>query len=202
MVQTDEIQEYYFDHAATSFPKPPDVMRAMRDWSTNLGASAGRGDYPRAKLTGDMIYDCRRYLAKLFGIEDPRNVILTANCTDALNLVIRGIFFEASDEVVVGPTEHNSVMRPLNALSQDVAIKVVRMEANEAGFANTKGLEQLLTEKTKLVALQHASNVIGAIHDIEHVANICRARGIPLLVDAAQTAGACPIDLAKVPVDF
>jgi cysteine desulfurase / selenocysteine lyase len=194
-------EEIYLDHAATSFPKPPDVMAAVAEWAAQWGASAGRGDYPRAVETGVMIRACRESIARLFGAE-PDRVIFTLNCTDALNLAIRGLSLKAGERVIVGPTEHNSVMRPLNALTREIGIEVVRISGTTEGTFDPASVRNLITAKTRLCAVQHASNVLGAIHDIAAVGALCREHGVPLLVDAAQTAGAFPIDMESMNVDL
>ncbi|MEK8023752.1 MAG: aminotransferase class V-fold PLP-dependent enzyme [Candidatus Hydrogenedentota bacterium] len=194
--------EIYLDHAATSFPKPPVVVKAVVKWAEQMGASAGRGDYPRAVRTGEMISSCRRELAQLLGLADPDRVIFTLNCTDAINLALRGLSLKKGDRVVVGPTEHNSVMRPLRLLQRTIGIDVVCLRASGEGSIDPADLAKALSRKTRLVAIQHASNVLGAIHDLAALGRIARARGATFLVDAAQTAGACPIDMARMRIDL
>lgn len=196
-------EEHYLDHAATSYPKPPEVLEAMQDWATRQGASAGRGDYPRAVETGLMIRACRESLARLLGCPDPDRVIFTLNCTDALNLALRGLRLRPGDRVVVGPTEHNSIMRPLHAMAHDSGIVIERLPGRTDGTFDLSDLEKTLgAGACSLVIIQHASNVLGAIHDIGAVGAICRARGVPVLVDAAQTAGSVPIDMAAMGISL
>ncbi len=200
-------REIYLDHAATSFPKPPSVLSAMQEWAVGLGASAGRGDYPRAVGTVQMIHRCRQKLAGLLGAQDPNRVIFTLNCTDALNIAIHGLELAPGDRVIVGPTEHNSVMRPLNALVRKIGIVVERLPGRADGTCDASSLEALLRDarlasRTRLVAVQHASNVLGAIHDLGAIGAVTRAREIPLLVDAAQTAGSVPIDMERLGIDL
>jgi cysteine desulfurase family protein len=194
-------EEIYLDHAATSFPKPPEVMAAIAEWASRLGASAGRGDYPRAVETGGVIRACREAVARLVGAP-PDRVIFTLNCTDALNIAIRGLRLKKGDRVILGPTEHNSVMRPMNALTRETGIEVVRIPGTSEGSFDPESVRPLLNERARLCAVQHASNVLGAIHDIAAVGAICRAHGVPLLVDAAQTAGAFPIAMEPMGIDL
>lgn len=196
------VREVYMDHAATSFPKPEAVHEAVDRWNRELGASGGRGDYPRAVGTSSMIARCRERIAELLNAPDPSRVIFTLNCTDALNLAIRGLELKSGDAVICGPTEHNSIMRPLNALSRDQGIRVIRLSSSPDGTCDPKELQSKIDSSVKLVTIQHASNVLGAIHDIEAIGNICHRHSVPFLVDAAQTVGSIPIDLATMPVDF
>lgn len=197
--------EIYLDHAATSFPKPPDVFRSLRSWSESLGASAGRGEYPRATGTADLISNCRNRLASILGAADPSRVIFTLNCTDALNIAIRGIGLSTGDRVIVGPTEHNSVMRPLNAIAGELNLEIVRLPAHPNGRIEPEWIDAHLEGADRhvgLVAVQHASNVLGALMPIKEIASRCRAAGAPLLVDAAQTAGSVPLDMASLGIDM
>lgn len=195
-------RDIYLDHAATSFPKPPAVMTAVARWADRLGASAGRGDYPRAVETGKLIAACRVELAMLFGASDPDRVIFTLNCTDALNLALRGLGFKRGDRVVAGPTEHNSVMRPLHELERSAGVTIERLRAGADGTVDPDELAKVLRRRTRLVAIQHASNVLGAIQPLARFGAICRRHGALFLVDAAQTGGAFPIDCARMKIDL
>ncbi|MFH1380244.1 MAG: aminotransferase class V-fold PLP-dependent enzyme, partial [bacterium] len=108
--------EIYMDNAATSYPKPPEVMEAVSHFGTYIGASAGRGAYPKAIQTGEMIYETRSLLAKLLGVPDPNRIIFTFNASDGLNIAIHGINWQPGDRAVISGIEHNSVLRPLDHL--------------------------------------------------------------------------------------
>ena len=194
--------EIYFDNAATSFPKPPSVERAIVDYMRNIGASAGRGAYPKAMQSRDVLDSTRKLLAQLFNIATPERMIFTLNASDALNLAIKGIDWKAGDSAVVSAMEHNSVLRPLNALKKKIGIRVIKVPANAEGWVDPSGYAKAIDGTTKLVGLVHASNVAGTIQPITEVGALARARGIPFLVDAAQAAGGLPIDVEAMNIDL
>ena len=194
--------EIYFDNAATSYPKPPSVETALLEYHRNLGASAGRGAYPRAVLTGRLLEDTRKLLGSLFGIRKTNQIIFTLNATDALNLAIKGIDWHAGDSAVVSSMEHNSILRPLHALKNRKGIKIVKVKASPEGLVDPIDVAKSLDSHTKLIALVHASNVTGTIQPIAEVGDIARRKGIPFLVDAAQSAGAVPIDVEAMKIDL
>jgi cysteine desulfurase family protein len=194
--------ELYFDNAATSFPKPPNVEKAILDYLRNVGASAGRGAYPRAMQSRDILDTTRQRLAQLFNISTPQRIIFTLNASDALNLAIKGIDWKPGDTAVVSAMEHNSVLRPLNALKKKIGIRVVKVAANAEGWVDPAGYAQTIDATTKLVGLVYASNVSGTIQPITEVGALARARGIPFLVDAAQAAGGLPIDVEAMNIDL
>jgi len=194
--------EIYMDNAATSFPKPPAVEKALVEFTRSIGASAGRGAYPRAKQCGQLLDDTRALLAQLFNIRQPKQIIFTLNASDALNLAIKGIDWKAGDSAVVSTMEHNSVLRPLHALHVRKGIRVIKVKASAEGIVDPAAMGHAITAGTKLVALLHASNVTGSIQPIAEVGAIARRKGIPFLVDAAQTAGAVPIDVEAMNIDF
>ncbi|MFH1259199.1 MAG: aminotransferase class V-fold PLP-dependent enzyme [Elusimicrobiota bacterium] len=196
------MKEIYFDNAATSFPKPPEVLAAINDYSLNLGASAGRGAYPRALATGKMIYDTRQSLSRLFNVADSSRIVFTFNCTDGLNLAIQGLTWKKDDEALVSMMEHNSVIRPLNVLKEKIGIKIKKIECDNQGFLNLTALKQAITKKTKLIAVVQASNVTGTIQPIAQIGLLAGRYSIPFLVDAAQSAGALPIDVQKMNIDL
>ena len=194
--------EIYFDNAATSFPKPPSVERAMIDYLRNIGASAGRGAYPRAMASRDILDNTRGALAQLFNIRTPERIIFTLNASDALNLAIKGIDWKPGDTAVVSAMEHNSVLRPLNALKRRIGIHVVKVPADAEGWVDPAGYAKAIDASTKLVGLLLASNVSGTIQPVAQVGALARARGIPFLVDAAQAAGGLPIDVEAMNIDL
>lgn len=194
--------EIYFDNAATSYPKPPSVETALLEFHRNLGASAGRGAYPRAVLTGRLLEDTRKLLGSLFHIRKVSQIIFTLNASDALNLAIKGIDWHAGDSAVVSMMEHNSVLRPLHALKNRKGIKIAKVKASPEGLVDPIDVAKALDSHTKLIALVHASNVTGTIQPIAEVGDIARRKGIPFLVDAAQTAGVVPIDVEAMKIDL
>ncbi|MBX3396635.1 MAG: aminotransferase class V-fold PLP-dependent enzyme [Phycisphaerae bacterium] len=192
----------YADNAATSFPKPPGVWEAMRSYAEQLGASAGRGAYHEAVETGELLTRCRRQLARLINAESPNQVIFTHNCSGALNQAIKGLL-RSGDHVVTTTMEHNSVLRPLNSLTVDRDISVDYVQADsETGIVDLDAVIAAIRTKTRLVAVVHASNVTGSLQPIEAIGVETRRRGIPLLVDAAQSAGHVPIDVRAMGIDL
>lgn len=197
-------REIYLDNAATSWPKPPGVLEAMERFQSRCGASAGRGAYPRAEEAGRVIAEARAILARLLGAPAPERLVFTLHCTDSIHLVLHGIEWRPGDAAVVSATEHNAVMRPLHALRERWNVTVERLPATPCGRVELEALEATLKRlgpRARIVCLQHASNVLGGIQPVEEAARICRAAGVPILVDAAQTAGAVPIDVAAAHID-
>lgn len=194
--------ELYFDNAATSWPKPPAVVKSLELYQRLVGASAGRGAYPRAQASGEVLVGCRRALARLVNAPDPQRVIFTLNCSDALNLAIHGLPWKRGDRVLVTPFEHNSVLRPLHALKARRGISIDVMPVDEDGRVLLHKLPGVLRPRTRLVACVHASNVTGVIQPVAEVGGFARRKGIPFLVDAAQSAGALPIDMKAMKIDL
>src|SRR5216684_3782805 len=154
-----EKREIYFDNAATSFPKPEEVEAGLLHFHRHLGASAGRGAYPRAVLTGRLLEDTRKLLASFFNIRKPSQIIFTFNASDALNLAIKGLDWRLGDNAVVSVMEHNSVMRPLHALKNRKGIKIIKVKASSEGLVDPIDVAKAINSRTRLVAVVHASNV-------------------------------------------
>lgn len=191
----------YLDNAATSFPKPPRVYERLREYLERYGACPGRGNYEMARSSEGVIDETRRLLAELVHAAEPRRIILTLNATDALNMAIKGTL-SAGDHVVTTVVEHNSVMRPLNRLERQGLIRVTRVRVSSEGVVDPAEIRDALTARTKLVAVLHGSNVTGALQPIEAIGPLARERGALFLVDAAQTAGAVPIDVDAACIDL
>lgn len=181
------------DNGATSFPKAPGVGEAMARYINEIGANISRGTYQSAIDAALTVLNTRKLLAELFHFTGPvSHVVFTSGVTYALNQVLRG-FLHPGDHVVVSSMEHNAVMRPLTDLTEG-GVTFSRIPADRDGLTDPADLVPLLRPETKLVMVSHASNVSGSVFPLEEVAAICRERGIPLAVDAAQTAGYLPID--------
>lgn len=192
----------YLDNAATSFPKPPEVLEAMRQYAETLGASAGRGAYLEATQTGELLAKCRRLLAKLINCPLAEHIVFTSNCTAALNQAIKG-WVREGDHVVATAVEHNSVLRPLHAMVESRRLQLTIVPADpQSGQLDPSDVAAAIRSETRLVCVVHASNVTGALQPIDEVAKITAAKGICLLVDAAQSAGHIPIDVQKCPIDL
>ena len=183
----------YLDNAATSAQKPQKVYRAVWDMLTKNGASPGRGSYKNAILATEAIYDAREKLAELFHVADPARVIFTANTTQALNLAICG-FLSYGDHVIYSSMEHNSVVRPIQTLEKQKRITSSMLKADSNGVWNPESLHALIRPNTRLICLNHSSNVCGALSDICAAATIARKHGVRILIDAAQSAGTQNID--------
>ena len=190
----------YFDNAATSWPKPPGVVAAMVHFMEKVGANPGRSGHRLSVEAGRIVYDAREAVAELFNAPDPLRIVFGANVTEALNLALWGLL-HPGDHVVTSSMEHNSVMRPLRALEkQGVALTVVPCSPH--GFLDPMDLETALRPETKLIVLNHASNVVGSLLPVREAGEIARRHGCLLLVDAAQTAGAYPIDVQADGIDL
>lgn len=186
----------YLDNAATSFPKPPAVGARMREYVDQIGASVNRGSYEAAQEAELVTLRLRQRLCGLFCFPPVSHVILTPGNTWGLNLLLFGAL-RPGDHCLVSAMEHNAVMRPLGQLARR-GVTFDRIPCDGKGRLQIDQIEPLLRENTRLVLLAHASNVSGTVQDVQTVGNICRARGIPFALDAAQTAGHVPIDFAAL----
>ena len=189
----------YLDNASTSFPKPARVQAAMIHYMNHVGANPGRSGHHLAQEASRIIQDTREHVARLFCINDLSRIVFTLNVTESLNTIING-FLDPGDHVITTAMEHNSVMRPLKYLEKKGRISLSVVPCDRQGYLDMDALSGALHHKTALVVLNHASNVCGTIQDVRAVKNIIGE--IPLLVDAAQTAGCYPIDVMTDAIDF
>lgn len=190
----------YFDNAATSWPKPEETYAAMDRFGRLIGGSPGRSGHRLSIESGRVIMNTREVLARLFGIDDPFQLVFTKNATEALNLAIAGLL-SPGDHVITSSMEHNSVMRPLRALeSKGVELSVI--SCSPRGELDPGDLLSAMRTNTKVIVLTHASNVTGTIMPIQEVGHIAREHGLLFCVDAAQTAGVLPIDVLKMNIDL
>ena len=190
----------YLNNAATSWPKPRVVAESMANFILKAGANLARGSSSSRDIkTLDMVTDCRANIASLFGgycDHDPRYVTFTSNVTEALNLVIKG-FLRPGMTVLTSSMEHNAVMRPLRHLERD-GVNLVVVQCDEKGYMHEEIFEDKLKKHMPdLVVLNHASNVCGTLQDLKALCRICRDKGVPIVVDAAQTAGHIPISVSE-----
>ncbi|HBT46800.1 MAG TPA: cysteine desulfurase [Peptococcaceae bacterium] len=191
----------YLDNAATSFPKPSRVYEAMNDYMRRIGVSAGRGAYKLALEADRVLYEARSNLGRLFNVQDASRIIFTFNVTEALNLAIKGLLKEG-DHVITTSLEHNAVWRPLKRLEREKGLKLTALPCPSGGPFNLRDLEEAIRPETKMIVMLHASNVTGALMPLEEVGKMARKKGIAFLVDAAQTAGAYPIDVEAMNIDL
>lgn len=183
----------YFDNAATSYPKPEAVYRAVDGFLRTSAANPGRSGHGMAVRAEGVIAGARHSLARLLNAPHPERLVFTPNGTAALNLALKGLL-RPGDHVVTTSLEHNSVARPLYALERDRNVRVTRVPC-PGGVPDIAALLGALEPGTRLVAMVHVSNVTGAVLPVEEVAAECRRRGVALLIDAAQSAGTLPIDV-------
>lgn len=167
----------------------------------NNGASAGRGNYSRAREAEEIIYLTRKSITKLLGAKKASNIVFTGNVTESLNMVLKG-FLNCGDGVLTSGIEHNAMWRPLHSLRQDKNINIHTFHCNADGEADLQEIKELLHHDIKLIALIHGSNVLGNIFPISEIIELAHQKNIPVLVDAAQTAGAIPINIEALGADF
>ncbi|QDT93773.1 aminotransferase class V-fold PLP-dependent enzyme [Gimesia algae] len=191
----------YLDNAATSFPKPDSVYTAMDDYNRNIGAAVGRGAYRKSIELQTSIDQCRKLAARLLGAARPEEVAFTFNGTDSLNTIIHGVL-KPGDHVITSDVEHNSVLRPLQTLKDRWGLETTIIPADQAGLVEPMAFREAIRKNTRLIMLNHASNVTGTIQPVNEVGEIAGQAGVLFLVDAAQTAGHLPLDVSQMPVDF
>lgn len=190
----------YLDNAATTFPKPESVYKAIEDCMRNYCANPGRSGHNMAYKSALVVEDTRDLIARLFNIKNPMNVVYTFNATDSLNLAIKG-FLKSGDHVITTTMEHNSVLRPIMELEKK-GVEHIFVDADIDGFVDPQKIEEAIKENTRLIVTTHASNVVGTIVDIETIGNIAKKHNIAYLVDASQSAGVCNIDVEKMNIDM
>jgi cysteine desulfurase family protein len=190
----------YFDNAATSYPKPEEVYQAV-DRALRMGASPGRGGYQKALSAERLVFETRELLAELFNAPDSERFVFTANATTAINQALFGLLKDG-DRVVTTCIEHNAVTRPLRAL-QDRGIEVVKVAADRQGIVAAEDLKaECLAKQTRLLLVNHCSNVFGAIQPVAGLGAWCHQRDILFMIDGSQSAGCYPIDFQKLSVDL
>ncbi len=190
---------YYFDNAATSFPKAPGVGEAMADYLTRVGCNVGRGDYQPAYAAAERVLEVREKLCRRFGGPDPRNVIFTPGCTYGLNMVLKGLL-RPGDRAALSPMEHNAVLRPMKQL-EGQGVELAWLPCTDTGELLLDRAAEVITPDLRLCVLTHVSNVCGARMPVEEVGRLCRERGVLFCVDAAQSAGILPLDMAAMGID-
>ncbi len=199
----------YMDNAATSFPKPKAVHEAMMRYATEIGASPGRGAYAEAREAGRLMQQCRQRLNTLIHGEDPNHVVFTLNTSDALNMAIRGVLDYAvghdpnRNHVITTWLDHNSVLRPYNALADRSRVEQTRVPCDpQTGVVDPDDIRKAITPRTALIACVHGSNVTGTLQPVRAIGAVAREHDIPFLVDAAQTMGHVPIDVQADLIDL
>ena len=189
----------YLDNAATTLHKPPQVVKAVADALQSMGNSA-RGTHAGSMAASHTVYDTRVKLAKLFGCPRADRVAFTANITEALNIAVNGLIGRG-DHVITTDCEHNSVLRPLYRLADEQGVEVSFVPADRQGNLDYDAFERLMQPHTRAIVCTHASNLTGNLTDLARVSAVAKAHDVLLIVDAAQTAGAYPIDMTALGID-
>jgi len=190
----------YLDNAATCWPKPETVYQAVDHFMREVGATPGRGGHRREEEAARLADETRAALAELFHAPDPNGVAFTMNATQAINMALKG-WLKLGDHVITSSIEHNAMWRPLKALERR-GVEVTAVLCARSGALDPAEVESAIQPSTRLIALLHASNVLGTILPVAEIGALARRRGIPFLVDAAQTAGAYPIDMQAMNIDL
>ncbi|MCR1950895.1 aminotransferase class V-fold PLP-dependent enzyme [Clostridium sp. DSM 100503] len=190
----------YLDNAATSFPKPSKVYEEVLNCMKNYCANPGRGSHDMAIKSALKITETRRLICEIFNIKDPFNLIFTSNATEALNTAIKGIL-KNGDHVISTVIEHNSVLRPLNSMEKQ-GVEITLVGVDKAGYVNPLDIKNEIKKNTKLIIINHISNVLGSIQDITAIGKISREKEVIFMVDASQSAGIIPIDVEDSCIDL
>jgi len=190
----------FLDNGATSFPKPEEVYTFMDNFYRNFGVNPGRSGYDLCMETGELVETTREMLTEFFNGKDPNRLCFSYNSTDALNLVINGILKEG-DHAITTTIEHNSVLRPLYHLYKYNGVEVDYIPFDGKGFVDPDEFPKKFKKNTKLVIINHASNVIGTIQPIKEIGKHCRKNGILFAIDASQSAGKIAVDIEEMNVD-
>src|SRR5262245_34207206 len=191
----------YLDNGATSWPKPRCVQEEMVRFLNEDAANPGRAGHRMAIAAEQKLDDVRAKLTKLFDGDDPHRMILTLNCTDALNIAINGVLREG-DHAITTTLEHNSVSRPLQMMADEKFITLTRLPMAEGGFVDPDAIRKAITPQTRLIAVTHCSNVLSTIQPAEEIGRIAREKDVLFLLDAAQSIGIVPISVRRMNVDL
>ncbi|MDQ1353518.1 MAG: hypothetical protein QG657_3824 [Acidobacteriota bacterium] len=191
----------YLDNGATTFPKPEEVYKFMDYYYRSFGVNPGRSGYDLCMESGEIIENTRKQLTKFFNGKDFNRLCFSYNSTDALNLVINGMLQEG-DHAITTLLEHNSVLRPLYHKSEYDGVEVDYIPVDGDGFVDPEDFPKKFKKNTKLVIVNHASNVIGTVQPIKEIGKYCKEHGIPFVIDASQSAGKVPIDIEDQFVDI
>ncbi len=191
----------YLDNGATSYPKPDEVYDFMFNFYKSNGVSPGRSGFDLGLETEEVVHDTRKMLTEFFNGTDPNRLTFSYNASDSLNMICDGIL-KKGDHVVSTNLEHNSVIRPLNHKAEEGVIEVTYVSCNEKGYINPEDIKAAIKENTKLVIVNHASNVIGTVQDVGAIGKIVKEAGITFAVDASQSAGIVPIDMKAMNIDI
>lgn len=191
----------YLDNAATAYPKPERVYDFMYEFYKKYGVNPGRSGYDMCMATEEIIHATRTMLAHFFNGSDPNRLTFSYNATDSLNMIIQGML-EKGDHVVTTHVEHNSVLRPINHLERDGGVEVTRVPFNGNGHVEPDNIKKAIKTNTKMVVVNHGSNVIGTVQPIAEIGRVCKEKGVYFAVDTSQTAGVQRIDVEEMNIDL
>jgi cysteine desulfurase family protein len=190
----------YLDNGATSYPKPDEVYTFMDSFYRNFGVNPGRSGYDLCMETGALVDTTRKMLTDFFNGNDPNRLCFSYNSTDALNLIIFGMLNQG-DHAITTTLEHNSVLRPLYHQNKFNGVEIDHVPFGADGFVDPEDIKQKIKANTRLVIVNHASNVIGTLQPLEPIGRICREHGVAFAIDASQSAGKVPIDIEQLHID-
>lgn len=190
----------YLDNSATTFPKPDVVYDFMCNFYREHGVNPGRSGFDAAIETEEVVHSTRKMLTDLFNGDDPNRLTFSYNASDSLNMVLMGLA-RPGDHVVTTMLEHNSVLRPLHHLMIDKVIEVTHVPFDHFGYVDPEDIRKAIRKNTRMVVVNHSSNVIGTVQPIAEIGKICREAGVYFVVDSSQSAGAIPIDIKAMYID-
>lgn len=190
----------YLDNAATSFPKPIEVVNSITDYMINNGGNPSRGSSSMSMKGNKIIYNAREIISEFFNFNKSENVIFTNNITTSLNIILRSLIKD-NWHVITSTMDHNSVLRPLTQLKKERNITLDIVEASNTGFIDVNKIKEKITDKTKAIVLSHGSNLCGSIQPLKEIGTICKEKNIFFIVDSAQTAGIIPIDINELNIN-
>ena len=190
----------YLDNAATTYPKPKEVIEKAAAYFLSYGVNPGRSGYDLCMVAGELVHETRRELMEFFGGDDPNRLVFAYNASDALNLLIQGMLREG-DHAITTTIEHNSVIRPMNHMRDEQGVEVDYVPVGSDCRVDPDDIAARIKPNTKLVVVNHGSNVVGVIQPVAEIGAVCRERGVSFAIDAAQTAGVVPIDVKEMNID-
>jgi cysteine desulfurase family protein len=192
----------YLDNAATAWPKPESVYQSALDSYRKIGVNPGRSGFDLAIEAGMMLDDTRKRLTAFFGGDEdtPERLCFGYNATDALNLIIMGLLSEG-DHVVTTNLEHNSVIRPINHMVRDAEVEATFVPFDSGGFVDPDEIRRAIKTNTRLVVVNHGSNVLGTVQPVGEIGTVCHEKGVLFAIDTAQTAGVIPINMKAMNID-
>lgn len=192
----------YFDHAASSWPKPKGVAEAMLEAVQEYGANPGRSGHQLSVKASQSINQTRVLLAQLFSIKDPKNIIFFQSATVAINQALKGFRWTTGDQIISTMYEHNSVRRPLEYLQREYGVEVIYLQPDNNGHIDMERFKEVITARTKLIVSTHVSNLTGSILPIKQIGQLAKEHQLPFLVDASQSAGMLSIDVNEMCIDL